>query len=89
MAQFIIGNYGHGLEDAQRAIILNPSYHKAYYRAARCAERLRKYSVAIELLTRGKTVIDPPRDEAITKEFDELLDQVKAAQAKANEKSSK
>eukprot|EP00796_Vickermania_ingenoplastis_P004517 gene4517-3304_t len=73
LAQFIIGNYGHGLEDAQRAIILNPNYHKAYYRAAKCAERVRKYDLAIDLLRKGRSV-EPPLDSTALQEFKELED---------------
>lgn len=57
LAQFIIGNYGHGLEDAQRAVILDPTYVKAYYRAAKCAERVRKYDMCVKMLDHGLEVI--------------------------------
>ncbi|CCW63085.1 unnamed protein product [Phytomonas sp. EM1] len=71
LARFIIGNYGHGLEDAQRAIILSPDYHKAYYRAAKCAERLGKYDLALGMLSRGKQV-KPPLDAKGLQEFQDL-----------------
>lgn len=70
LAQFIIGNYGHGLEDAQRAIILNPEYHKAYFRGAKCAERIRKYDLALNLLCKGKDV--PSINDEAKQEFEEL-----------------
>ncbi|CCW66174.1 unnamed protein product [Phytomonas sp. Hart1] len=90
LAQFIIGNYGHGLEDAQRAIILSPDYHKAYYRAARCAERLGKYDLALSMLSRGKQV-KPPLDAKGLKEFEELEEVCNEAQSKvdAEEKRKK
>ncbi|ORC90526.1 tetratricopeptidedomain 4 [Trypanosoma theileri] len=71
LAQYIIQNYGHGLEDAQRAIILNPNYSKAYYRAARCAERVKKYELALDLISKGCQTIPPPAEEAL-KEFAQL-----------------
>ncbi|KAF5224988.1 hypothetical protein ECC02_001921 [Trypanosoma cruzi] len=71
LAQYIIQNYGHGLEDAQRAIILNPDYSKAYYRAARCAERVKKYDLAIDLLSKGRCTNSPPEGIAL-EEFEEL-----------------
>lgn len=86
LAQFIIGNYGHGLEDAQRAIILNPDYHKAYYRGAKCAERLRKYDLAVKLLQKGQSITDPPLAEPSKNEFCELEQICMDAKKKAGER---
>ncbi|KPI83967.1 hypothetical protein ABL78_6978 [Leptomonas seymouri] len=72
LAQYIIGNYGHALEDAQRSIVLNPSYRKAYYRAAKSALALKKYDIALQLLDKGRQISDPPMDAAATAEFAEL-----------------
>lgn len=72
MAQFIIGNYGHALEDAQRAIVLNPDYRKAYYRAAKSALALKKFDMGLQLLDKGRRITDPPMDAAATAEFAEL-----------------
>mmetsp|Transcript_68366 Transcript_68366/g.79604 ORF Transcript_68366/g.79604 Transcript_68366/m.79604 type:complete len:394 (+) Transcript_68366:41-1222(+) len=60
LAHFIMQNYGHGLQDGQRAVLMNPSYHKAYYRAAKCAEKIRKYDIAMNLLSKAKQVEPPP-----------------------------
>ncbi|EAN78518.1 hypothetical protein, conserved [Trypanosoma brucei brucei TREU927] len=65
LAQYIIHNYGHGLEDAQRAIILDPDYYKAYYRAARCAERIGKYDLALDLLAKGRRTNPAPVGRAL------------------------
>ncbi|CAJ1033387.1 hypothetical protein, conserved [Leishmania lindenbergi] len=72
LAQFIIGNYGHALVDAQRSIILNPHYRKAYYRAARCALALKKYDMGLQLLTKGRLAVDLPMDAATQSEFSEM-----------------
>lgn len=72
LAQFIIGNYGHSLEDAQRSIILNPDYRKAYYRGAKSALALKKYDLGLELLAKGRQVTSPPIDAAADSEFAEL-----------------
>ena len=72
LAHFIIQNYGHGLQDAQKAIILQPEYSKAYYRGAKCAERIRKYDIALNLIEKGlKTAT--AGDTQATLEFDTLL----------------
>ncbi|KAK7194735.1 hypothetical protein NESM_000393300 [Novymonas esmeraldas] len=72
LAQFIIGNYGHALEDAQRSIILNPDYRKAYYRAAKCALALKKYDMGLQLLSKGRRITSPPMDDAAQSEFADL-----------------
>ncbi|GET91809.1 hypothetical protein, conserved [Leishmania tarentolae] len=72
LAQFIIGNYGHALADAQRSIILDPQYRKAYYRAAKCAFALKKYDLGLQLLEKGRRVTDPPMSAAVEAEFSEL-----------------
>lgn len=85
LAQFIIGNYGHGLEDAQRSIILNPQYFKAYYRAAKCAERVKKYDLALQLLQRGlECDPKPPLTDTNKQEFQELIDICNDEKAKYN-----
>lgn len=86
LAQFIIGNYGHGLEDAQRAIILNPAYHKAYYRGGKCAERLHKYELARNLLQKGQSITNPPLDDTARQEFRELEEICVAGQKKLSER---
>ncbi|KAH8606933.1 hypothetical protein ERJ75_001444900 [Trypanosoma vivax] len=93
LAQFIIQNFGHGLEDAQRAIILNPDYHKAYYRAARCAAQLKKYDMAVDLLSKGCNTNPPPTGRAL-EEFAELertcraeRDQMEAKQKKESRRT--
>lgn len=53
LAHFLMQNYGHGLEDSQRAIILDPEYTKAYYRGAKCAEKVRRYEIARSLVEKG------------------------------------
>ncbi|KEG15277.1 tetratricopeptidedomain 4 [Trypanosoma grayi] len=88
LAQFIIQNYGHGLEDAQRAIILNPEYSKAYYRAARCAERVKKYDLALDLLSKGRRTQPPPEDRAL-EEFAELERVCREGKEKAQSKHKK
>ncbi|EPY34836.1 tetratricopeptidedomain 4 [Angomonas deanei] len=72
LAQFIIGNYGHALEDAQRSIVLNPTYAKSYYRAAKCCIAVKKYTMALEFVSRVKEMADPPLDSKAEGEFEEL-----------------
>lgn len=86
LAQFIIGNYGHGLEDAQRAIFLNPSYIKAYFRAAKCAERLKKYDIALKHLAHVRH-LQPPLDAAALKELEELEVVCRKAKEQAESKA--
>ncbi|ESL11055.1 hypothetical protein TRSC58_01204 [Trypanosoma rangeli SC58] len=88
LAQYIIQNFGHGLEDAQRAIILNPEYSKAYYRAARCAERVKKYDLAIDLLSKGRCTNPPPEGFAL-EEFAELERVCHEANERAQKKEKK
>lgn len=89
LAQFIIGNYGHALEDAQRAIILNPGYRKAYYRAAKCALALKKYDLGLQLLDKGRRVTNPPMDAAAVAEFADLEKQCAAGKEKATSEEAK
>jgi hypothetical protein len=76
MAQFLLDNFGHGLEDAQKAVLLDREYTKAYYRGAKCAERVRKYAVARELIEYGLKTTPPPGEVAL-KEFEVVLEAVK------------
>lgn len=45
-AHIIMENFGHGLYDSQRAVILDPLYLKAYYRAALCAMKIGKFDIS-------------------------------------------
>lgn len=76
MAQYLLENYGHGLEDAQKAILLDRDYTKAYYRGAKCAERIRKFALARELVDFGRRTVPPPSEQAV-KEFDALIEAIK------------
>ncbi|KAG5495032.1 hypothetical protein JKF63_02084 [Porcisia hertigi] len=89
LAQFIIGNYGHALEDAQRSIILNPNYRKAYYRAAKSALALKKYDMGLQLLEKGCRVIDPPMDAATQAEFADLEKECVVAKDKKGSEEAK
>jgi hypothetical protein len=72
LAHFIIQNFGHGLQDAQKAIILQPEYTKAYYRAAKCAEKIRKYDMALSLIKMGVQTEAANADQKTMIEFEEL-----------------
>ena len=89
LAQYIIGNYGHALEDAQRSIVLNPDYRKAYYRAAKSALALKKYDIGLQLLDKGRCVTDPPMDAATTAEFAELEAQCRSCKEKKSAEDAK
>lgn len=53
-AHIIMSNYGHGLEDSQRSVILDPSYPKSYYRAALCAMKTSKFDLADKFIAQAK-----------------------------------
>jgi hypothetical protein len=90
MAHFVLENFGHGLEDAQKAIVLDKEYTKAYYRGAKCAERVRKFETARQLVEYGLKTNPPPSDVAV-KEFHAVIEAVKAGEEAAvtREKKSK
>ncbi|EPY33896.1 tetratricopeptide repeat domain 4 [Strigomonas culicis] len=88
LAQFIIGNYGHGLEDAQRAVLLWPSYQKAYYRAAKCAAAIKKFALALEFISKVRDMSDPPLDATAEKEFEELRVHCRAELDKVEKKKA-
>lgn len=71
LAQFLMKNYGHGLSDGQKAILMDPEYPKGFFRAAKCAERLKKYDIALSLLEKSKQLV-PPLEGAPLKEVLEL-----------------
>ena len=54
MAHFIMRNYGHALEDAQRGVLIDPTYPKSYYHGAKAADKVRKYDIAVRLLEQGR-----------------------------------
>ncbi|KAG5494254.1 hypothetical protein GH5_02247 [Leishmania sp. Ghana 2012 LV757] len=88
LAHFIIGNYGHALADAQRSIILDPHYRKAYYRAAKCALALKKYDMGLQFLEKGRRVAVPPMDAATQSEFLEMEKRcVQGKEQKASEEA--
>ncbi|KAG5469343.1 hypothetical protein LSCM1_02558 [Leishmania martiniquensis] len=80
LAHFLIGNYGHALADAQRSILLDPQYRKAYYRAAKCALALKRYDMGLQLLEKGRSIADPPIGASTQAEFLEM--EKKCLQAK-------
>jgi len=53
MAHFIMKNYGHALQDAQRGVLVDPSYPKSYYHGAKAADKVRKFDIAVRLLQQG------------------------------------
>lgn len=77
-AHFLMMNFGHALQDGQRAILVDPSYNKAYFRAAKAAERVRKYDIALNLIEKGLTTIPPPSAQAAA-EFETLKAEVNAS----------
>jgi tetratricopeptide (TPR) repeat protein len=90
MANFVLENYGHGLEDAQKAIVLDKNYTKAYYRGAKCAERIRKFDTARQLVEYGLKTNPPPGETAV-QEFQAVLAAVKEGEelAAGREKKNK
>jgi tetratricopeptide (TPR) repeat protein len=71
LAHFIIKNFGHGLADGQKAVLMDPEYAKGYFRAAKCAERLQKYDIALNLLSKAKQLV-PPLEGDTLKEVNDL-----------------
>lgn len=86
MAHFLLQNYGHGLQDAQRAIILDPDYTKAYYRGAKCAEKIRKYEISRSLIEKG---LRTNPTELAEGEFSQLLSLIQLGEKAAAEKLKK
>ena len=70
LANFVMQNFGRGLQDAQKAILLDIEYTKAYFRGAKCAERIRKYDLARSLIEKG---LQTSPDEASMRDFNGLL----------------
>lgn len=88
MAHFVLENYGHGLEDAQKAIMLDSQYTKAYYRGAKCAERIRKFETARSLIEYGLRTNPPPAESAIA-EFKAVLQAVERGEEALKQKDKK
>lgn len=85
---YIMQNFGRGLEDAQRAIVLDPQYTKAYYRGARCAERIRKYDIALRLIEKAYETRTPPSGAALS-EFAALKDTIEKGKLAESQKQQK
>eukprot|EP01112_Ceratiomyxa_fruticulosa_P015052 TRINITY_DN437_c0_g4_i1.p1 TRINITY_DN437_c0_g4~~TRINITY_DN437_c0_g4_i1.p1 ORF type:complete len:435 (+),score=99.92 TRINITY_DN437_c0_g4_i1:159-1463(+) len=61
-ASLMLGNYGKVVFDCKLAIEYNPSNIKAYYRAAKAANMLEKYALAIEFGLKGLKVDSESKD---------------------------
>jgi hypothetical protein len=72
MAHWVLENFGHGIEDAQKSIVLDRNYTKAYYRGAKCAVSIKKNDLARKLIDLGLKT-DPPPTEQTLAEFDAIL----------------
>ena len=86
MANFLLGNYGRGLKDAQRAVLLDETYGKAYYRGAKCAEKINKFPIARSLIEKG---LATGVDDTAKNEFAALLELVKKGEERLNAASRK
>ncbi|XP_053670282.1 DNA polymerase interacting tetratricopeptide repeat-containing, protein of 47 kDa [Anopheles nili] len=63
-ANFMLKNYRSSLQDAQKAVELNPDYDKARWRAAQCASALDRFELCAELCD-GILQADPKNSTAI------------------------
>ena len=85
MAQFILENFGYALEDAQRALKCDPNYAKAYFRGAKAAMRVYKYTIARKFCEKSQNVQPPPTDTQ-QEEIAALLTQIQQLEDKLNKK---
>ena len=88
MANFILGNFGHGIEDAQKCVVLDRNFTKGYYRGAKCAEKIRKFELARQLIAYGMKTDPAPSDVAVN-EFNALLALVKQNEEQSAKKEKK
>lgn len=70
-AQFTLGNFGYALSDAQNAILRDPTYVKAYYRACRAALMLSKGNLVVDFAIHALQLVDAHSEEGVT--YNELL----------------
>jgi hypothetical protein len=77
LANFLLENYGKGLADAQRAILMDETFVKPYYRGAKCAEKIRKYEIAKSLISKG---LEITTDATQIAEFNAVAAAVKAGE---------
>jgi hypothetical protein len=88
LAHYLMKNYGHGLADGQKAVLMDREYPKGYFRAAKCAERLRKFDIGLSLLDKAKSLNleGAPLKELL--DLEGLLTNAKAEEAKKVKRES-
>ncbi len=71
-----LGNYGHVVSDCRWSLKMNPSNHKAYYRAASAMFKLHKLEGAFGLVYRALTTLDLKKGSPEVKQFHALGKQI-------------
>lgn len=92
-AHIIMQNFGHGLEDSQRSVVLDPTYAKAYYRAALCAMKTGKLDLAERFINHALRDADSeiakrlPADQRAA--LEKLAGELEAAKALSRQRTQK